>query len=614
MKSASVATDKIVALILLLGSMVISLVGLISGSRIAFLGLIGAGIPTGYLVLRNRSWPEETNEATRAFMMATTSLVFVSLSISALFLRSGADMYQRSIAHFATAALAFGLLAVQAVIRHRNSRSEVLVLLELAIVCFWVRLSPQLLFPSVIGIDSWFHIGVVSEISQTGLVPANNVYSGLTQFHIFSAVLAEVTGFRSLAAIELVGPLVGTLGSAFVYLLGRSLFGARAGLAAAVCYGFYGYIVSMDFSFLAFAMGATLLLMTLYLIVKYLRTKSPTGVAIVVLSTFALINTHTVMALTLLVVLGTTWIVNRLSSIGRDRESGAIPVSAAFLALLSVPLFAWWAFISGSLTDFASILRWGLQYEQFSLTPTSNAYLASIPLVEYLLNFSGLVGVGTLALLGTLSLFSKERVRQNLGVVAGIWVVGLLGLTSFSPQLSTLLGLRWILGFQLLSSPIAGLGLLWLYGRSTRRAIGAMIVIFMVTAVAFANITAPGANYDTSIYSPNTQFRLGFTYSEFVSLSDIGALNASSLSVVYPEFYFYRNYMHLLATDIGPHLVDRSFGSEPKGLIVLRTSIRSSPVYYTQTVTRLDYDPIFDLSQQYDLVYDSGSVVAFANG
>ena len=137
---------------------------------------------------------------------------------------------------------------------------------------------------------------------------------------------------------------------------------------------------------------------------------------------------------------------------------------------------------------------------------------------------------------------------------------------------------------------------------------------FLAAAIAFANITAPGANYDTSIYSPNTQFRLGFTYSEYVSLSDIGRLNASSLNVVYPEFYFYRNYMHLLATDIGPHLVDRSFGSEPKGLIVLRTSIRYSPVYYTQTVTRLAYDPILALSQEYDLIYDSGSVVAFANG
>src|SRR5439155_18907670 len=139
-------------------------------------------------VLRNRTRSEGTNEATRAFMLGTTALVFASLSVSALFLRSTSDVYQRSIVHFAAAALAFGLLAIQAVICHRNARTEALVLLELVIVSFWVRLSPQLLFRGVIGIDSWFHIGVVSETIRTGFVPTNNVYSGLAQFHIFSAV------------------------------------------------------------------------------------------------------------------------------------------------------------------------------------------------------------------------------------------------------------------------------------------------------------------------------------------------------------------------------------------------------------------------------------------
>ena len=150
--------------------------------------------------------------------------------------------------HFAAAALAFGLVTTHASIPHARRRTEVCVFLEIVAASAWIRFAPQFLFPGVIGIDSWFHLGVVAQINATGSIPTDNVYSGLTQFHIFGAFVAQISGLQPLYLVEVIGPMVGTVGSAFIFLLGRHLFGGRAGLVGSACYGFYGYIVSTDFS------------------------------------------------------------------------------------------------------------------------------------------------------------------------------------------------------------------------------------------------------------------------------------------------------------------------------------------------------------------------------
>ena len=132
-----------------------------------------------------------------------------------------------------------------------------------------------------------------------------------------------------------------------------------------------------------------------------------------------------------------------------------------------------------------------------------------------------------------------------------------------------------------------------------------------MAGVAFASITSPGANYDTSVYSPNTHLNLAFTGSELLSLTHIGQLHPVSLNVLNPEFAFYRLYLHVSTNDVGAYLTNRSFASIPTGLIVIRASVVSSPIYYTRTLTRLDYDVTSVLGQQFDRVYDSGPVLAF---
>src|SRR5256712_6750300 len=603
--------DKTVATLLLFTSIAATIFGVIFNSRLTFFAALGIGVSSIYLAFRGRFRIERAGQYSALFLKATAILLFATLTVSIFFLRSSADIYQRSMIHFAAAALAFGLVTTHASIPHARRRTEVYVFLEIVAASAWIRFAPQFLFPGVIGIDSWFHIGVVAQINATGWIPTDNVYSGLTQFHIFGAFIAQISGLQPLYLLEVIGPMVGTIGSAFIFLLGRHLFGGRVGLVASACYGFYGYVVSTDFSFLAFGFGATLLLMAFYMSIRYHSQKSLAKFAVAVVSMVALINTHTVMALTLLIDLVMIWLVESLGRLPKAKSVAPTNVSAFFVVLFGVSLVSWWAYLSGSLTDLAAILKWGLQYESFSPTAESITYIGSVPVAEYVLNLSGLIATSTLAFVGTLSLLGGDTRHRNLSTTIAIWTFGALGLTSVSSQLSGLVGERWILAFQLFSSPLAALGVLWTYHRALNRTFARVLVVLLVAGVAFASITSPGADYDTSVYSPNTHLNLAFTDAELLSLTHLGQLHPVSLNVLNPEFAFYRLYLHVSTNDVGAYLANRSFVSIPAGLIVIRASVVASPIYYTRTLTRLDYNVTFALSQQFDRVYDSGSVLAF---
>src|SRR3989454_2796419 len=323
--------DKTVATLLLFTSIAATIFGVIFNSRLTFFAALGIGVSSIYLAFRGRFRIERAGQYSALFLKATAILLFATLTVSIFFLRSSADIYQRWMIHFAAAALAFGLVTTHASIPHARRRTEVYVFLEIVAASAWIRFAPQFLFPGVIGIDSWFHIGVVAQINATGWIPTDNVYSGLTQFHIFGAFIAQISGLQPLYLLEVIGPMVGTIGSAFIFLLGRHLFGGRVGLVASACYGFYGYVVSTDFSFLAFGFGATLLLMAFYMSIRYHSQKSLAKFAVAVVSMVALINTHTVMALTLLIALVMIWLVESLGRLAKAKSVAPTNVSAFFV-------------------------------------------------------------------------------------------------------------------------------------------------------------------------------------------------------------------------------------------------------------------------------------------
>ena len=217
-----------------------------------------------------------------------------------------------------------------------------------------------------------------------------------------------------------------------------------------------------------------------------------------------------------------------------------------------------------------------------------------------------------LTLLGTLTLLTRRETLESLSILSATWIFGFVGLGSIVLGLSGLLGYRWILSFEIFAPPMAGMGLLWIARSIRSERVSAGLVGLIVTAVVFASITTPLANYDTNIYSPHTFLRLEFSESELVSLAAISSEAPNEVFTLSPESGYFAYYAGISEADVGTYLVNRQLGDIPPGLVVLRTSSSNGPIYFTSTLIALSYDPVSAMEAVYDKTYDSGSVVAFA--
>ena len=566
-----------------------------------------------YVGLRKHERRNLSDLASKRFWLAESIAFFVLLAAGALSLRSASNPDYRSPTHLVTSSLLFVVIALEAVSLPKAHVIELAVLAQATLASLWVRLAPQLASPGVIGIDSWFHAGVVREIAQSGFIPTDNIYHGLPNFHILAVAFGYVGGSQDLRFLELLGPIVGALGCVFIYLVGRWLHGGRVGLLGTAFYGFGGYLVAMDFSFLAFALGATLLVASFYLCLRYIERKSVGRLISVIVTMVALVGTHTVMAFTLFVMLSVLWIARQTVPILRGRRpSVESKFPGSLPAFFGVALFSWWGYVSGSLFNLAGLLRWGFGYEPFSPAPSSFPYSVQVPDGEYLLNLMVFLAPLGFAFLGSIPLLSKRgQSSTQMGVLAATWTLAAVGVTSSVPQLIGLLGLRWNLAFQLFSGPMAGLGLLWVVSLARRRTLALALVILVVAPIAFVSVSSPAGNQDTNVFSPNTFVRLSLTESELASLSHVSSMHAPTFYALFPDYSYLEFYAHVDAVDLAPFLVTHSTDRIPNGLIVLSSSAATSPVYYRQTTVTLNYNPLSTLALGYSKIYDSGSISAF---
>jgi len=605
----------IVAAVLIV-SLVVAFASVALASKYVYIGLFGTLTASAYLGFRKHDKGSLSGLNSKRLWMGESSVFFVLLTVSALSLRSTLDANYRSLTHFATASLLFVVVSLEVVSLPKGRAFEVATLAQALVGSFWVRVAPQLVSSGVIGIDSWFHAGVVREIAESGVIPLDNIYHGLPNFHILVVAFGYVGGSQDLQFLEILGPVVGVVGCVFTYLIGRWLAGERAALLGAVFYGVGGYVVAMDLSFLAFALGATMLLASFYLCLRYVDTRLVATLLLAIVVMVALIGTHTVMAVTLLVMLAILWFARRAVPLLQGLTGSAeYKFPATLVAFFGVALFGWWAYVSESLFDLAGLIRWGLGFEPFSPAPASFPFLAHIPDSEYVLNLMVFLAPLGLAFIGTVAFLSKPgQVSAKIGCLGAIWALATVGLTSSVPQLIGLLGLRWNLAFQLFSGPLAGLGLLWIVRLPQHRSLVVVLVIVIMAPTAFVSISSPAGDLDTNILSPNTFVRLSLTEAEIESLTHIGSMHPSALYALFPDKSYFDYYAHIRAVDLAPFLATSSTGNITSGVIVLGSSASIPVVYYRQTTVNLKYNPQSTLGAGFSKIYDSGLVSAFEGG
>src|SRR3989449_425471 len=228
---------------------------------LAFLGIsstifLAAAIAAGsgfYLVAtRSREATEPKadaalSDATRKRVLRIAMVLFFLLTAGSLLtLRS--DQYSKPVAYFVLVAASAGMIALRITLLETTKEvAPTLAMITLVALNFFG--SDQLVFPLGIGgADASTHLQfLVNPIVQTGFLPPTDpcglVYGAFPAHHIFVAMTAILTASDPTRTYYSLGALVMTTPVLVAFLIGRSLFGARLGLLAALVLSGSSYFI-----------------------------------------------------------------------------------------------------------------------------------------------------------------------------------------------------------------------------------------------------------------------------------------------------------------------------------------------------------------------------------
>src|SRR3989454_4083281 len=229
---------------------------------LAFLGIsstifLAAAIAAGsgfYLVAtRSREATEPKAEAaplsdaTRKRVLRIAMVLFFLLTAGSLLtLRS--DQYGKPASYFVLVAASAGMIALRITLLETTKEvAPTLAMITLVALNFFG--SNQLVFPLGIGgADASTHLQfLVNPIVQTGFLPLTDpcglVYGAFPAHHIFVAMTAILTASDPTRTYYSLGALVMTTPVLVAFLIGRSLFGARIGLLAALVLSGSSYFI-----------------------------------------------------------------------------------------------------------------------------------------------------------------------------------------------------------------------------------------------------------------------------------------------------------------------------------------------------------------------------------
>src|SRR5256885_6240279 len=171
----------------------------------------------------------------RSRRLALATAFFILLTASTISIYTPRDPYVRPPIYFVLTALMVSLIFVDIML---DSSSRVLrgtILTQIVVVGLSLVITQSLAFPSIVGVDPWWHRWFVNRILGSGHIPPNYAYSVFPIFHLEITATMLSTGLDyKLATIGSISFLLIALDSILVWLIGRLLFTERIGLLAAL--------------------------------------------------------------------------------------------------------------------------------------------------------------------------------------------------------------------------------------------------------------------------------------------------------------------------------------------------------------------------------------------
>jgi hypothetical protein len=626
-RTLALAVDEIIALL----GIALALALTIILTKIGSLGSITFGVLCFfaflvYLVIRRITLPSlslsslSTEKCSNLVYAGLNVFFFLLLAYTVLCFGLRPDTYTTPLSYFIATAFMVAIVALEILLLPSPRWCMYFALCKIVLIGVSLEFSQQLVFPSIVGVDSWTHQLLTLSILKVGHIPEGFAYSQLPFMQLIVGSTSLVTGLDYKVATVLSISLPQVLSLVLItFLLGKLLFNSKIGLLGSLLLATANWSIWAGYSGLPNTIAPVFALGTIYLLLKVTKEESNLRTSFVILVLMgALILTHTLTAAWMSIILAifaAAFVVHSLiykqTLASKKRVTLVIPV------FFAVGMLSWWTYVSGDINTLGELIKSGFSSSYFIKPMPENVvrYLYNVPTSETIFNNLGLFLFFSISLIGCLFMISKFGNSRSFALAIGGLVTVAL---AFFPSLLNMQIIveRWYYFSQiLLALPLAiAICLLFLSIRS--KVAGSLLLVALTFSLSFLMILSPAANMNNSTFSPNTQVRYAFTESELQAVQMItkiwnGTVGVDSYCSELPSGQPL-SFSTDLTQDISEELYSMNFSVGRGRLIMIRKEIIDHPFLLFQAIYKLDYDPRETIvAQGFNRVYDCGTVQGF---
>lgn len=552
------------------------------------------------------------NKHKNIIYLSLFTLLFV-ISILSLYLRP--SVYERPLIYFIIISLLSGIISAEIIFFQKKMIS--IILFQIILLGILIAWSQLIVFPSLVGVDPWYHQNITLQIVQNHLIPLGFSYSKLPLFHLYIALTSIITSmdykFAAMSSISLLQLVCNVL---FVFLLSKFTFNNTiVALYSSLLLVLSNYHIRMSFWSIPNSLASVFILMILYSLLKLRINHKLISVLISIILMVSLILMHTVTAVCMAIILLIVWISFYLYNLIYFKIHTP-PFTFSYFILFVVFMFSWWTFASGHITTFASLIKFGFSMDMFIHTPAEliKEHINNVPLFERIFNFLGTLLYFTASSIGCFYMISNRYgTKYSFCLLsAGITPLVLNFFSSITGR--NIISERWLFFSQiLLSIPLAVSILLCCNALKYDRLKKTLLVITTVT-FAFLLIVSLPANLDYNKFSSHSSMREALTTSE---LKAIKTTSSFWVGPIKTDNY----YAHAMSYTYDTHTFDNelfynSTSSLQDHLILIRTDLVNKPLKMFSSIYLPDHDYISELisklkMEKYSKIYSSGSVYGY---
>lgn len=537
---------------------------------------------------------------------------FGLLTMSILLINFRPELYERPPLCFILTALMTGVIACEILTSGRRQAS--LILIQIFLLAVSIAWSQLLIFPSIVGVDPWFHSFFTNRIVDEGFIPEGFSYSKLPLFHLMIAsvmLIAELPYKLAAMVSASLGQIISN--AIFIFLITDNLFrNYRIGLLATLMVIIANNHIFMSYWSIPNGLAAVFIPIALYILFFKFGDRSHFSSAILYLVvTITIILSHTIAALFMAILLFIGWcalVVYRSCHHSRLDNYISMTRSVGFM----VAMFAWWTYASGSITSLAKVIAWGFSIDVFTLTPVElRGYGKYIPFNEQLFNNLGMFLFFAFSLIGIFYMISR---RGSCSSFAMAWMgisplaIGFFSLVSAHSVIED----RWFYFAQILLSIPLAVAIYTVGTWKSKRPLHLYSFVFgFVVILSILMIISPAANVDNLSFSPNSHMRYSLTEAELESLKTLtekwdGPIKTDSYLAGSQVFRYPQ------VSAFCQQIYSNDYLSLGDHIILVREAIVGRPFKIFSSIYKLDYDLNDKLDGLgFSRVYNSNSVSGY---